>query len=410
MNILVAAMFEGETQNPKIMRILCSEWEKQGHTVVRFFPCSTKMIYERLRNNSNIYPFVLPKMSNYDCILRQLVLNRKSIRTMIKLVLVHPLFFVEFILRRIPIIDDYRGNPGKIKKEIQRACKAKKYDLIVVGSNPFFLALGVSKANVCPRKIWYQMDPHSDNGMIRSKLMKREKKAEAFVFEHMDKVFVQPSSYTSIIKELQERIAKKVFPTRFPLVDPSISAVANRTYFKKDTINCVYAGALMLPIRRPDFMFRLFSLFSNQSIHLYVWCGNLTDDKKKEMTSMMPSNVTYCGSLPQSEMQMVLAGADFLVSLGNTVTNQLPSKLLDYISLRKPIINIYKTDDCPTRHILSGYPLSISISETEDASDAAFRIEQFIQDTLGQQADSTTIEENYHDYLPNVVAEYILNT
>lgn len=409
MNILVAAMFGGDSQNPKIMRILCSEWEKQGHKVVRFFPCLTQSIYEEQKKNQNTYPFMLPEMSCYDDILHQLVLNRKSILAMTKLVLRHPFFFFEFLIRRIPVIDDFLGKPGKIQKEIQKVCKRTKFDLIIVGSNPFFLALGASKANCSPRKIWYQMDPHADNGMIRSKKIKREHLAELFVFEHMDKIFVQPNSYMAIVNKLKAPVAEKVSPTNFPLVNPNVSVTANFFHFEKGTINCVYAGALMLPIRRPEYMFRLFSLFKNQKIHLYVWCGNLTEDKKNEMIAMMPPNVTYCGSLPQIEMQSVLAGADLLVSLGNTVVNQLPSKLLDYISLRKPIINIYKTDECPTRQILSGYPLSVSVSEAEDVSEAASKVEEFILDKYGQREDPNMIREKYHDYLPEVVAEYVLN-
>lgn len=410
MNILVAAMFGNDSQNPKIMRTLCSEWEKQGHKVVRFFPCPTQDIYDEQKNNSDAYPFMLPKMSRYDNILHKLVLNRKSIVTMVKLVLMHPLFLLEFLFRKIPTIDDFLGNPGKIQREIQKACKERSFDLIVVGSNPFFLALGVAKAHCGLRKIWYQMDPHSDNGMIRSKKVNRERKAEAFVFEHMDRIFVQPNSYDAIVSRLQKEVAEKVSPTKFPLVNPNIVVLPDKSRFENDTINCVYAGALMLPIRRPEYMFKLFSLFKNKTIHLYVWCGNLTEGRKNEMISMMPSNVTYCGTLPQNEMQSVLAGADFLVSLGNTVTNQLPSKLLDYISLKKPILNIYKVNNCPTLEILEKYPLSISVSEAEDVEKTAEKMERFIVDNIEKTADANQISTDYRDYLPEVVAEYVLNS
>lgn len=157
-------------------------------------------------------------------------------------------------------------------------------------------------------------------------------------------------------------------------------------------------------------MFKLFSLFKNKSIRLYIWSGNLTESMEAEMKAMMPRNVTYCGSLPQREMQSVLSGADFLVSLGNTITNQLPSKLLDYISLRKPILNIYKVEGCPTLEILKDYPLSISISEDENAESASERMESFILGNIGKTADIQTVKYDYREYLPGTVAKFVLET
>ena len=409
MNILVAAMFEGDTQNPKIMRILCAEWERMGHRVVRFYPCSSKESYYDLLNNKDFYPFYLPVMSKYDIILRQLALNKNKIISLFLTIFKHPVFVFEYIIRRIKLFDDTFGKPGIIKREINKACKKNDYDLIIVGSNPFFLAHGVSKATCHPLKVWFQMDPHSNNGMIRKNKLNHETKSEFYVYKHMDKVFVQPNAYSEIVDKYDESITKKVIPTRFPLVNPYVQVKSNKSYFEKNTINCVYSGALMMPIRRPEYMFNLFSKLSSKKIHLYVWSSNLTDKRREEMISLMPSNVTYCGSLPQQEMQCVLAGADFLVSLGNTVTNQLPSKILDYISLRKPIINIYKTENCPTRSIISDYPLGLNISEKEDISEAAFRLESFIGDSIGDLVDPQIVCENFHDYLPINVADYVLS-
>ena len=401
-------MFEGDTQNPKIMRILCSEWEKMGHRVIRFYPCSSQESYLKQMDNKDTYPFYLPVMSKYDVILQQFVLNRHSLFGMIKTVFRHPIFVFEYLIRRISLIDNYLGKSGIIEKEIIKACNSNDFDLIVVGSNPFFLVQGVSKVSCQPLKVWFQMDPHSNNGMIRKNKLNRESKAERFVYNHMDKIFVQPNAYSEIINKYDSNITKKVLPTNFPLINPDIQVMENKSYFQNSTINCVYSGALMMPIRRPEYMFNLFSHFENKSINLYVWSNNLSDKKRDEMISLMPDNVSYCGSLSQNEMQSVLAGADCLVNLGNTVSNQLPSKLLDYISFRKPIINIYKNGNCPTIDLISKYPLAISISESEDVSEAASKVENFIINSIGNSVDARIVCNNYHDYLPEVVANYVL--
>ena len=403
-------MFEGNTQNPKIMRSLSSEWSRTGNTVIKFYPCSSRKEVKLLNQDRSIYAFYFAERETYKRFLNALDACHYSLKSMGLCAIKHPICALEFVLRRIPFISSIFDEACIIKRKTERAIKKYKVDVVVAGSNPFFLPMGLARAKGECKRIWYQMDPHSTNGMMDATKVNREKAKERLVYERMDRIFVQPNSYRNIIDSLDRETASKVFSTKFPLVNPGILITPDITYFQKDTINCVYAGALMLPIRRPEYMFKMFSLFKNKSIRLYIWSGNLSESTEAEMRAMMPSNVSYCGSLSQSEMQSVLAGADFLVSLGNTVTNQLPSKLLDYISLKKPIINIYKSDDCPTKQILSEYPLSISINEKENEADAALRVEQFIQNTLGQQADSEIIERNYHEYLPNIVAEYILNT
>ena len=97
-----------------------------------------------------------------------------------------------------------------------------------------------------------------------------------------------------------------------------------------------------------------------------------------------------------------------MVNIGNTITNQLPSKLLDYISLRKPILNIYKIDECPTLEILKDYPLSLSVSENENVETASCKIEEFILSNIGKTVDVETVKKYYRDYFPSSVAEYIL--
>ena len=410
MVILVQAMFEGNTQNPKIMRILAEEWRKKGHRVIMFFPCASSKKNKMMRQNENVYAFNFPAKEAYKAFLNELDASKKLLYSLILCFFKHPLCTFEFVLRRMPLFSNLLDESRIIQRKTERAVRKYNVDVVVAGSNPFYLPLGLARSDVRCKKIWYQMDPHTANGMMNKKAEKREKEKEIFVYEQMDRIFVQPNSYESIVGSLNKEIASKVFPTKFPLVNPEILVTPNRSYFEADTINCVYAGALMLPIRRPEYMFELFSLFKNKSIRLYIWSGNLTESMEAEMKAIMPSNVTYCGSLPQVEMQSVLVGADCLVSLGNTITNQLPSKLLDYISIRKPILNIYKVDECPTLDILSGYPLSISVCEKEDARSAAEKTERFILANVGKTADVETVKKEFHEYLPNTVAEYVLQS
>ena len=403
-------MFDNESQNPKIMSVLADEWKKMGHRVIKFYPCYSRDRVRELNKLDDVFAFYFPKKTKYKEFLTQLGSCGKTFIKLFLCCICHPFSATEFVFRRIPCFSNLFDESILVRNKTKQAINMFKADVVVAGSNPFFFPHGLALSKGQFIKIWYQMDPHALNGMMSTKQKKREFYKEKLIYDRMDKILVQPNSYSSITSTFNNEIASKIFATKFPLVNPEIVVKPDISYFDNSTINCVYAGALMLPIRRPEYMLKIFSLFKNKSIHLYIWCGNLTKNMEDELKSLLPSNVSYLGSLPQSKMQAVLAGADILINLGNTISNQLPSKILDYISLRKPILNIYKVNDCPTIDILKDYPLSLSVSEDDDVEIVSEKIESFILENIGNTVSSELIKKAYQEYLPNSVAKYVLES
>ena len=410
MVILVQALFDNCSQNPKIMNTLTEEWKKSGHKVIRFYPCYSRKRVRELNRQGDIFSFYFPQRKKYKKYLNLLDSCNNSLTNICICCFRHPFSTIEFIVRRIPYASNLFDESYLIKRKTEKAIKLYNANIVVAGSNPFYFPLGLVRANIKCKRIWYQMDPHALNGMMTIRCANREIIKERLVYERMDKIFVQPNSYESIVSNFSAEIVAKIFETKFPLVTPDKVVNPDISYFNKNTINCVYAGALMLPIRRPEYMLKLFSYLANKSVHLYIWCGNLTKSMQDELEALLPGNVSYCGSLPQFEMQSVLAGADFLVSLGNSITNQLPSKVLDYISLRKPIINITKVDGCPTLELLKDYPIAINVSEDENVELASVKLEKFINDNIGKTATIEDLKKYYREYLPSTVASKLLDS
>ena len=297
---------------------------------------------------------------------------------------------------------------GIVQRQIEKICKQIEVDIIVAGSNPFYYPLGAAKANCRCRKIWYQMDPHSENGMIREKRLSEEKKKEETVYSAMDRIYIQPGAVKHISSSSFARFANKIEPLYFPLIQDKEGIEPEYRYFKKGKVHCVYAGALMMSIRRPEYMLNLFSALKDQEVYLYIWSGNLTKQTEQELRSMLPENVVFCGSLAPDEMQSVLSGADVLVNLGNSTSNQFPSKVLDYISFRKPIINIYKIDDCPTLDVLEPYPLVLNVYEGNDYRSEAVHVDRFIRSSMGKTVDQAIVFESYSRYQIQNEAKRIL--
>ena len=408
MNILAIAMFERNSQNPKIMRALCDAWVNQGHKVTRLYPCATAEGYERMRLQENVRPFILPDKTKYDEVLHEIVVHKRQPGKLLAIFSKHPVLFIQCILRRIPAVDDRLGIPWIIKREIEAAMREKEYDCLVAGSNPFYLVLGAAKAKCNCKKIWYQMDPHSENGIMLQKYVAQEQKKERFVYQNMDEIYIQPQAYASFAQGRFQSFAQKVHPVCFPLISREDYTQQDGSFFKEGKTNCVFAGALMIPIRRPEYMLKLFAGMQKENVNLHIWSGHLYQRQIDELQGMLFENQQFHGGLPQDKMKAVLNTADFLVNLGNTETNQFPSKVLDYISLRKPIINIYKVKDCPTLPVLKDYPLALNIYEGDELEESLKKLRSFIQKNVGQTVPVEILDRFYSDFYPDSVAKAVL--
>ena len=89
------------------------------------------------------------------------------------------------------------------------------------------------------------------------------------------------------------------------------------------------------------------------------------------------------------------------MNIGNAVDNQMPSKIFEYISTGKPIINIFKSTDCPTLKYLGRYPLVLNIHEAEIRKDPAGCVSRVQAFCRGHRGERVPAEETKRLYAAN---------
>lgn len=162
-------------------------------------------------------------------------------------------------------------------------------------------------------------------------------------------------------------------------------------------IHCFFVGTFYKEIRNPEYMFRLFSdlRMGNIMLHVVGASGWEYCDDGEEISD----RIKFHGKCPAEEAFQYMKNADVLVSLNNTVTNQMPGKIFDYISTGKPIINICKIPKCPTLKILERYPLVLNILEGEgEWTEIVNRVIHFCSENWGKSLSYDEVEKLYHDY------------
>ncbi len=301
------------------------------------------------------------------------------------------------IARRKGLLLEYQIAVCRLLKSIQ-------YDCVVVFSEPSVIPEAISRMRIKIPYIIYQLDPWSSSLLCNDRDAARKK--EKWAYSKAACIVVTDLIYHDCIKYLDDNICSKMFVLPFPNV-VFIDRDKNRQlcYDHSEKIHCVFAGNLDNLIRSPKYCVNIFSQFENDNIILHIY-GSVNGENV--FPEVLPKNVIYHGRVSTEEAMAFMQDADILVNIGNSVSNQLPSKILTYISLGKPILNTIKIEECPTLSYTEKYPLALNIKETEIIRNEDIQlIKEFIKMKVGNCVPFSEIKKLYRSCTPEYVSQQL---
>lgn len=204
----------------------------------------------------------------------------------------------------------------------------------------------------------YQLDPCMNNESEGFYNKKARRHLETSLYKNASQIITTPIIYHLHSNDSLKKYLFKVSKMEFPLV----SDKTRRINKDNNEILCVFSGALYNPIRLPYYTVKLFEEVSKKINLKVVFVGRNCPSFNRFETSL---NVVWKNSESREDVSQLLYESDFLINIGNTIRNQIPSKLFDYISRGKPIINVCKFNDCPSLIYLTKYPLVLNIIEDD---------------------------------------------
>ncbi|MBQ9414785.1 MAG: hypothetical protein IJU16_06645 [Clostridia bacterium] len=171
-------------------------------------------------------------------------------------------------------------------------------------------------------------------------------------------------------------------------------------------IHCLFCGTMYFGMRSPQYFLDIISRLDSR-FHITFMGKNCADIPQKfHITS--DASLTFLPEKGFKEAQDALKQADVLINIGNSVPVHMPSKTLEYINTGKPIVNIYKRDDCPTLYFTKRYPLCLNLYEsTDNIDDAAKQFIRFCEHTKGSFLSEEWVQKEYADCTPKYIAEKI---
>lgn len=320
--------------------------------------------------------------------------NNKIIK-MLKL-LIHPKALIVFISHltgktKQRMIREY-------KKAIRQTLRNKKIDLIIGFSEPCEILKAITQVETNVPFIAYKMDPWSSHytrsGNIDEYVQEKkcDEKAAAIVL---------PNYIHAYQAMGDDSIENKTKILELPNI-VNYGEIKRLDCFDQNKINCVFAGGMYKDIRNPEYAISLLGKLEKDNIVFHIWGRECNG---KVLPDILPSNVIYHGVTDSDSALNYIKSADILINIGNTICNQLPSKLITYISLGKPIINFVKIADCPTIEYLKKYPLAINIFECNENKEEVERVRTFCINSKGKGIPYDEIKEKYRECTLEFVSE-----
>lgn len=187
------------------------------------------------------------------------------------------------------------------------------------------------------------------------------------------------SLYRSSFSAGQNRIA--VIP---PVM--SLPAPPSRTRQEDGVIDLVFVGTLYRNLRSPRYLLECFRVLSERfqdgrfRLHFY---GAVNDcqDILAEYADHPHIIVVVHGLVDRAIVLHAMANADVLVNIGNHSASQLGSKVIEYMAMGRPILNVISIADDISLAVLSSYPSCFTMSAGTGtiSGEEILQLENFLQ-------------------------------
>jgi len=256
----------------------------------------------------------------------------------------------------------------------------EKYGTVISVSDPFSSHLaGKQVKSNCPDTNWLVDigDPFSfrlDNPTNNHKLYRKynyRKEGQMLALADCISVTTEITRhrYTELFSGTGAKI--KVIP---PMMTESADAVERKRVLSENkNIKLVYVGTLYRTIRNPEHLLKLFkALLSthgkmNAEIHFF---GGYDDCREifEPYQLLFADKLSLHGLVNRTKVFKAMSEADILVNIGNDNSYQLPSKLVEYAWLGKPIVNLYSIDNDSSKEFLKEYPAILNLDTRPNSS------------------------------------------
>jgi len=237
------------------------------------------------------------------------------------------------------------------------------------------------------------------------------RKMEQKVFDRADHLAVTTEltarQYNMLFPGIKDKIS--VIPPLANINDEIDGA--DRDLFDRSKTIISFVGTLYKNIREPDGFLRIMEAVIKENpylskrieLHFYGVRTNCDDNFKR--FTMLQNMLHLHGTVPRNTAINAMLQSDLLINIGNSTTYQLPSKIVEYVSTGKPIINLCSIKEDSAMAYLNDYPLVFNcIVNTNTIHKDARDLLEFILSTRGKTVALHVIQKFINPHTTKAIA------
>lgn len=231
-------------------------------------------------------------------------------------------------------------------------------------------------------------------------------------YESADRIIIQHEMYNDIIEHEFKNYISKLLPLHIPSLDSIdedkelvitgfLDRICKKNNLNKDDIiTVVYTGRFYQDIRNPEYMLRSFEKICSEDNNIYLFIlGFGCEDIVRKYKKILGNRLIVCGQTTNEDSVSAQREANILINISNSYREMVPSKILEYIGRRKPILNYYSIEDDICEEYLTEYPLHYSVDEREEISGNQIeRIKDFILENYRNKCDYNDVKDKYNEF------------
>lgn len=280
---------------------------------------------------------------------------------------------------------------------VRRLVRTGGYDAVVCLVIPWEYAMTVFRLRGLHVPLFlYQLDPWAQHVNVLRQDYETVLKRELAVFRRARHVFTTPALLAEYAHTAHSAFLDKITAVEFPRLAPPAGGAQQVVAFDPTCCNLVYCGSLEDDVRDPSCALAVLAALARQGMALRVYfVGRSGSRVLTEYARQLPDVFIRVAPQPAPVAQAIMQGADALLNIDNIVTNQVPSKLFDYICLGLPLVSTIKSPDSPALPYLKRYPLALALDEHAPQPALAAQLAAFLAENKGKRLPYDQVAERF---------------
>jgi glycosyltransferase involved in cell wall biosynthesis len=306
--------------------------------------------------------------------------------------------------------------PLRFYHKIKTLHKRYVYDMIIATYNPFEGMLAgywIKKRYTEVLFVLYILDTLSNAGNTKWISAALNEKMgwrwEKCIFPYCDMIINLRCHERHHQKQRYDQFRDKMVFADIPLFQPLATEANRKSWFEKDAIHFTYAGRVLSSISNPAGLLMLFEkLCVNNNIKLHFFSSGDCEHIIAVYERKTDGKIIREGLVPHEEIPDILKSSDILVSIGNSRSDKITSKIFEYISSGKPCLHIQRSLEDTAVPYYQKYPLALIIKESDSMEENIRTIVEFLNKPEKEICVSE-LKERFVENTPDFTGGLIMN-